>query len=146
MKDAVEDRNKATEEEEEEKEEERNRSGGKRRKKEREREREREESVVKTKAHIPGGRPSIPSGWEQLSASICSGYIGATRVVSRKPKENTSSSFFFSGFRRARRWLESSAPFRSYTTYPPSIFHSHSSRPIAGIVHAAAIYLGDTSE
>ena len=45
MKDAVEDRNKATEEEEEEKEEERNRSGGKRRKKERERERERERRV-----------------------------------------------------------------------------------------------------
>ena len=100
MKDAVEEinRNKATEEDErrEEKEE---------RKREKERERETEESVVKTKAHIPGGRPSIPPGWEQLSASICSSYIEATRVVSRKPKENTSSSFFFSGFRSARRWL-----------------------------------------
>lgn len=71
------------------------------------------------------------AGWEQLSASICS-VISGQRVVSRKPKENTSSSFFFSSFRDA-------SPFRSYTGYPPSIFHSHSSRPIAGIVHAVAI-------
>lgn len=80
-----------------------------------EREKERE-TVAKTEAHIPGGRPSIPQDRSNFPLRSARLYRGE-RVVSRKPKRKHLLVFLLFG-------LSSS---RSASYYPPGIFHLHSS-------------------
>lgn len=80
-------------------------------------------------AHIPGGRPSMPrdgSNFPPRSDRLYRSHAWCHVNPKKIPPRPSSSTGFWGS--------------PSYTGYPPSIFHSHSSRPIAGIVLDAAIF------
>lgn len=84
-------------------------------------------------------KPTFPGGgraYRRIGATFrfdLLGYIGANAWCHVNPKENTSSPFFFSGFR---------APVQPVTLAIHRVFSTCILPwPIAGIVHAIAIYI-----
>lgn len=96
----------------------------------RRRERERERLLRRRKPTFPGGGRA----YRRIGATFrfdLLGYIGANAWCHVNPKENTSSSFFFSGFRAPVQ------PVTIHRVFSTCILPW----PIAGIVHAVAIHI-----